>query len=39
MKLYRHVVKILMEGTVSQILFICPSFLFIKLIKKNVLEI
>ena len=34
MKLYRHVVKVLMEGTVSQILFICPSFLLIKFRKK-----
>ena len=28
MKLYRHVVQMSMEGTVSQICFICLIFLF-----------
>ena len=35
MKLYRHVVKVFPEGTVSQIFFICPSFGFRKFRKKS----
>ena len=39
MKLYRHVVQMSMEGTVSQICFIYLSFCFMKSRKKKFLKL